>query len=273
MVQDGARESVEVAIRRAHRHVRVPGLAILFVPIVGFLFTLAISVTVPPWAWFVGCIGPLVASWLWWSFTAPRWRSQAVADTDDLGELLLRAIQEQIIWPPGSWFERTELQSARQRREFQQQLRNALRRYSDSHPEDVEALSRFVDPWLYPGRRRMEPRRASSTGALLALVFGVLFLGIAASTGVLHLLYDAPISPLGAGAIVLLAVVLTAWGQSRTRIDLTFSVSLFLLVLGFRVGGAVARSYPWRTEEWVALVLALLAAGGGYWALRRMGKS
>jgi hypothetical protein len=50
-----------------------------------------------------------VLAWLWWSLSVPRWRIWALArgaDPDKLQELGQRA---GVVWPRGSFFEKTEL--------------------------------------------------------------------------------------------------------------------------------------------------------------------
>ena len=53
-------------------------------------------------------VGPLVG-WLWWSFSISRWRDWVEANglrSDDVQEL---AVQTWLLWPRGSWLERTEV--------------------------------------------------------------------------------------------------------------------------------------------------------------------
>lgn len=53
-----------------------------------------------------------VLAWLTWAFTAPRWRLWAHARVDDLRELQLQAQKLGIVWPPGSFLEKTEFRWA-----------------------------------------------------------------------------------------------------------------------------------------------------------------
>ena len=53
-------------------------------------------------------ISPPILAWLWWSFTVPRWRHWALKRGVD-GDTLQRLAQsQQLVWPRGSFFERTE---------------------------------------------------------------------------------------------------------------------------------------------------------------------
>ena len=50
-----------------------------------------------------------VLAWLWWSLAVPRWRTWALthgADPERLQQLGQRA---GVVWPRGSFFEKTEL--------------------------------------------------------------------------------------------------------------------------------------------------------------------
>ena len=50
-----------------------------------------------------------VAAWLWWSFTVPLWRYWAYQRVESIKELKVSAIQAGLIWPQGSWFEKSEI--------------------------------------------------------------------------------------------------------------------------------------------------------------------
>ena len=54
-------------------------------------------------------LGGIAAGWLWWSWFISEWRSWAHsrgADPEDLQEL---GVAASLIWPKGSFFERTEI--------------------------------------------------------------------------------------------------------------------------------------------------------------------
>ena len=57
---------------------------------------------------FVLCF---VCAWLWWSVQVPKWRLWAYQRVNDIAELKRRAIAEQLTWPDGSIFARTEIKS------------------------------------------------------------------------------------------------------------------------------------------------------------------
>ena len=48
-------------------------------------------------------------AWLWWSYFIPQWRSWAIRQGADPEELQQLGVQSSLIWPKGSFFERTEI--------------------------------------------------------------------------------------------------------------------------------------------------------------------
>lgn len=70
-------------------------------------------------------LSPIIAAWIWWSFTISNWRIWALRIVDDWQALESQAIYN-LIWPRGSIFERTEIKSAEKR-----QLEKELTRFRD----------------------------------------------------------------------------------------------------------------------------------------------
>ena len=56
-------------------------------------------------------LGGFVLSWLIWSIQVPKWRLKAYTMVDDIIALKQEAVAQQIIWPDGSLFEKTEIAS------------------------------------------------------------------------------------------------------------------------------------------------------------------
>ena len=50
-----------------------------------------------------------VVAWLWWSLAVPRWRIWALARGADPERLQVLAQRAGVVWPRGSFFEKTEL--------------------------------------------------------------------------------------------------------------------------------------------------------------------
>ena len=56
-----------------------------------------------------------LAAWGWWSFSVPRWRLWAYERVSSTGAVQARALLAGLVWPRGSFLERTEIKSAAQR--------------------------------------------------------------------------------------------------------------------------------------------------------------
>jgi hypothetical protein len=108
--------SLEEAIARGHRFVNYPVFALLAAPavllitlgkrfedILGTQFTARLEI-----AFFVVCF---CGAWLWWSYAVPRWRLWAYQRVEDIQSLKRLAIEQKLVWPDGSIFERTEIKS------------------------------------------------------------------------------------------------------------------------------------------------------------------
>jgi hypothetical protein len=56
----------------------------------------------------IGMAAGFALAWFWWSYFIPKWRAWALQRGADPDELQALAVSEQLVWPKGSWFERTE---------------------------------------------------------------------------------------------------------------------------------------------------------------------
>jgi hypothetical protein len=106
--------TVDKALIRGQLAVNIPVFIIMF-GVMGLLFYLATKKLIP---FYFGptsiVLGPLVA-WIYWSFAITRWRIWAFSNVDDVHELKALAISGQLIWPDGSFFERTEIRTKKER--------------------------------------------------------------------------------------------------------------------------------------------------------------
>lgn len=97
------------------------GFGTLFVnvPVLSFLIG-GISITIlclkhtifPKEYEFLSLLGftlSFIFAWLWWSFSVPLWRYWAYQRVESILELKSSAIAAGLIWPEGSFFERTEI--------------------------------------------------------------------------------------------------------------------------------------------------------------------
>jgi len=109
--------SVYQAMRKGHRTVNYPSVAIFL----GLLFAtgiLCVCELLPFWSFPIGFVVALAASWLYWAFMITRWRLWAFDEVRNVHELRKKAIKERLIWPDGSFFERTELRNFEQKQRW-----------------------------------------------------------------------------------------------------------------------------------------------------------
>ena len=103
---------VEEAIRRGRQRVNYPAMAIIVIPLV----LIWLSPDAPDLLWPPALVGTVVAAWLWWSWSLPRWRVWALENVEDLDAFISAAVAEQLMWPPGHLLEKTEIRSDALRR-------------------------------------------------------------------------------------------------------------------------------------------------------------
>ena len=108
--------SVEQAIGQGYLFVNLPVFSCIAIP-------LLISLILPE-KWdtnsFIGfaIIPSILLAWVWWSWALPKWRLWAVKRVDDIELLFNKAIQAQLMWPAGHFFQKTEINSAKQKDEL-----------------------------------------------------------------------------------------------------------------------------------------------------------
>ena len=101
--------NLQAAIRRGTLEVNIPAAIItVAIWIIGravgtqlFHDRTVISTVVSVIAGFVG-------TWLWWSYRVPRWRRWALRQGIPPDELQAAAQAAMLVWPKGSFFEKTE---------------------------------------------------------------------------------------------------------------------------------------------------------------------
>ena len=75
-----------------------------------------VGLVLAPAVGVVGLAAGFVLAWLWWTLAVPRWRVWAYERVGDIGELKQQAVMGGLLWPDGSFFERTEIRSPAQKR-------------------------------------------------------------------------------------------------------------------------------------------------------------
>lgn len=119
------RISIEAALERAFWSVKVPSMVMLLTPLLTFVLLSKLRVIptigMAGLRWFFPCLlVALVGGWLVWSIQIPRWRLWAYRAVDDIDELKMQAMERGLIWPPGHFFERTEIMPASIRRQIRE---------------------------------------------------------------------------------------------------------------------------------------------------------
>ncbi len=72
-------------------------------------------IDVPSWlvnsVYLIAFVSAFAAPWLWWSYSVPKWRLWAYERVEDIPALISKAIAVGLVWPPGHFFEKTEIKS------------------------------------------------------------------------------------------------------------------------------------------------------------------
>lgn len=116
--------SQQQALNRAFWMIKVPSMSLLFGPLITYValakLQIVPSIGYAGLKWALPCfLVAFIGSWLTWSVQVPRWRLWAYRRVDDVLLLEHLAVERQLIWPPGSIFEKTEIMSQSARSEIQ----------------------------------------------------------------------------------------------------------------------------------------------------------
>jgi hypothetical protein len=112
--------TVDAALRRGNLLLKVAPLVILLLFMVApFMVSEVVDVHVG-WLFAAGFVAALVLGWLWWSIAVTHWRIWAYTHVRNIHELMELAVNEKLLWPKGSYFERTEIRTKVQRELLQQ---------------------------------------------------------------------------------------------------------------------------------------------------------
>jgi hypothetical protein len=111
--------TVDQAITRGHVMVNVPAMLFLFGCPVGAIYAVNQGL-IPGWSIGVVFLVGVILACLVWGFMVTRWRIWAFTQVRNVHELKKRAIQEKLIWPEGSVFEKTEIRTQEDTRTLKQ---------------------------------------------------------------------------------------------------------------------------------------------------------
>lgn len=102
--------SVRKAILMAVLKINLPSVLIMIGGMM-VVFLLSHALEIPDIIAAPMMMVPILMAWLWWSVFVPRWRVWALERVDDPAELIIQATPR-IMWPPGHFFEKTEIKTA-----------------------------------------------------------------------------------------------------------------------------------------------------------------
>lgn len=129
---------------------------------IGVTIYLVHSALVFGWTMPVLIIMGFISSWLVWSINVNKWKVWAFENVRNVHELKRKAIEEKLIWPDGSWFEKTEFKNNEQK----QKLKYLEKKFLD---EDV-----YFDDFNIPNETKIF---YSKTSILFGFTIGSVLIG------------------------------------------------------------------------------------------------
>lgn len=102
--------TVDKALSKGHKMITYPGLLIMF-GTMALTFLLGFQKSTPVWVWPIGLCAALIFPWFFWSIKVVKWKVWAFDSVRNVHELKKRAIQQNLIWPDSSIFNKTEIWS------------------------------------------------------------------------------------------------------------------------------------------------------------------
>lgn len=110
--------TVKEAIDKGRKMLIYPTIGLISVSFLFGLF-LATYMKMEGWIYFVTTIAGFVSAWLYWSYYVTRWRIWAFSNVRNVHELQRKAIENSLIWKEGSWFEKTEIRTEEDKRQWE----------------------------------------------------------------------------------------------------------------------------------------------------------
>jgi len=134
--------TIDKAISKGHQMVNYPVIGILIIGPIFSVFLAAYYQT----GWFhFGIVLSILGAWFYWSAMITKWRIFAFGNCRNVHELKRRAINEKLIWPDGSWFEKTEIRSFLHKEKLKQiqkkfKIQDELELYDDDGSIPQESI-------------------------------------------------------------------------------------------------------------------------------------
>jgi hypothetical protein len=154
--------TVDEAIAKGHRMVNYPVMLIM-IGTLGVCFYLGINEILPQWIIPLGFVLAFGLAWLYWSFMITKWRLWAFQNVRNVRQLKKRAVQEKLIWPDNSIFEKTEIRNAMSQRQW-----NSLQKKFDQDDVFTDNLRIPNETVVYYSKSKLYAEMAVLIGCVAA---------------------------------------------------------------------------------------------------------
>lgn len=133
--------TVEQVLRRGRWQLKYLPMIATF-GFIGLGFILSLDGICGGWIYPVCFILGFVSGWLVWSYFVVKWKIWAYENVRNINELERKAVEEQLIWSSGSWFEKTEFINFEQKQKLRQLEQKFLEK--DIYKDDVSVPKETV---------------------------------------------------------------------------------------------------------------------------------
>ncbi|RKR85037.1 hypothetical protein BDD43_5293 [Mucilaginibacter gracilis] len=187
--------TVDEALKRGHRIVNLP-VTFIMVGVMCLTAYMFVQFQPPAYFIFIGIVASFILAWLYWSVMITRWRIWAFENVSNVNELKKRAVKEKLIWKDGSFFEKTEIRTAADKRKL-----NSLQ-YKLAQP-DV-----FIEDYSVADETEIHYSKKKTLGEII--------LGIAMVCGSTYFFIEPDTHFLGA-AIIVIGLFITYFGIKKHK--------------------------------------------------------
>lgn len=126
--------SVKQALKKGRMQLVFLPIVIIALFICGSIYLNRIAL-IEKWLMYSLSIIGFLLAWLTWSYLVVNWKIWAYENVRNVNELKRKAIEQNLIWKDGSWFERTEIKSYEQKQKLHQLEKKFLEK--DVYKDDL----------------------------------------------------------------------------------------------------------------------------------------
>jgi hypothetical protein len=102
--------TVDEAISRGRRMITFPVMGIMF-GLIGLSVYLSSEDIIPALYMVIGIAAGVLLGWVYWSFMITKWKLWAFENVRNVHDLQRKAVEAQLIWNEGSFWEKTEIRN------------------------------------------------------------------------------------------------------------------------------------------------------------------